>query len=646
LNSSPKSQDAPPLITEARIKAMPPQLINQIAAGEIIERPASVLKELIENALDAGATRLEFTAESGGVKRLLVADNGGGILKQDLALALSRHATSKIDSLDDLETVATLGFRGEALASIASVGRLTLRSRAQGEDTGWEIRSEGDDQISEPVPVAMQVGTWIEVRDLFYNTPARRKFLRTEQTELNQLDQTLRRMAMSRFNVKFEFTHNGRVRRHLEDATMEPLKRIATVMGDEFVANSVPLDATSGAMHLSGWLGLPAFSRAQRDMQYFFLNGRLIRDPTVSHAIRRAYQDVLFHGRQPAYVVYLELDPARVDVNVHPTKHEVRFRDSRDVHGFIQKVVAEVVGASVGESPSLSSSYVRPVVASESNLGRTDNMPEQASVFTVNTYSPLQSAGQSPRQFFNTQPNSAATTEQSTQFYRDLHANASVLPAEISEPPASGVEANTDDMPPLGFAIAQLHGIYILAQNSQGMVVVDMHAAHERITYESLKQQYDASADASGDQMAANQPLIVPVSLVVSEREISAWKENQALFPKLGLEIDQLDATGLVVRSVPKLLLNADIAQLLRDVLSDLVDAGNSDRIEQTINETLSSMACHGSVRANRKLTIEEMNGLLREMERTERSGQCNHGRPTWIQLNLQELDRWFKRGQ
>jgi len=646
LNSSPKSQDAPPLITEARIKAMPPQLINQIAAGEIIERPASVLKELIENALDAGATRLEVTAESGGVKRLLVADNGGGILKQDLALALSRHATSKIDSLDDLETVATLGFRGEALASIASVGRLTLRSRAQGEDTGWEIRSEGDDQISEPVPVAMQVGTWIEVRDLFYNTPARRKFLRTEQTELNQLDQTLRRMAMSRFNVKFEFTHNGRVRRHLEDATMEPLKRIATVMGDEFVANSVPLDATSGAMHLSGWLGLPAFSRAQRDMQYFFLNGRLIRDPTVSHAIRRAYQDVLFHGRQPAYVVYLELDPARVDVNVHPTKHEVRFRDSRDVHGFIQKVVAEVVGASVGESPSLSSSYVRPVVASESNLGRTDNMPEQASVFTVNTYSPLQSAGQSPRQFFNTQPNSAATTEQSTQFYRDLHANASVLPAEISEPPASGVEANTDDMPPLGFAIAQLHGIYILAQNSQGMVVVDMHAAHERITYESLKQQYDASADASGDQMAANQPLIVPVSLVVSEREISAWEENQALFPKLGLEIDQLDATGLVVRSVPKLLLNADIAQLLRDVLSDLVDAGNSDRIEQTINETLSSMACHGSVRANRKLTIEEMNGLLREMERTERSGQCNHGRPTWIQLNLQELDRWFKRGQ
>ncbi|MBT5560534.1 MAG: DNA mismatch repair endonuclease MutL, partial [Proteobacteria bacterium] len=310
---------------------MPPQLINQIAAGEIIERPASVLKELIENALDAGATRLEVTAESGGVKRLLVADNGGGILKQDLALALSRHATSKIDSLDDLETVATLGFRGEALASIASVGRLTLRSRAQGEDTGWEIRSEGDDQISEPVPVAMQVGTWIEVRDLFYNTPARRKFLRTEQTELNQLDQTLRRMAMSRFNVKFEFTHNGRVRRHLEDATMEPLKRIATVMGDEFVANSVPLDATSGAMHLSGWLGLPAFSRAQRDMQYFFLNGRLIRDPTVSHAIRRAYQDVLFHGRQPAYVVYLELDPARVDVNVHPTKHEVRFRDSRDV---------------------------------------------------------------------------------------------------------------------------------------------------------------------------------------------------------------------------------------------------------------------------------------------------------------------------
>jgi DNA mismatch repair protein MutL len=624
---------------------MPPQLINQIAAGEIIQRPASVLKELIENALDAGATRLEVTAESGGVKRLLVVDNGGGILKQDLALALSRHATSKIDSLDDLETVATLGFRGEALASIASVGRLTLRSRAQGEDTGWEIRSEGDDQISDPLPVAMQVGTWIEVRDLFYNTPARRKFLRTEQTELNQLDQTLRRLAMSRFNVKFEFTHNGRVRHHLEDVTMEPLKRIATVMGDEFVVNSVLLDATSGAMHLSGWLGLPAFSRAQRDMQYFFLNGRLIRDPTVSHAIRRAYQDVLFHGRQPAYVVYLELDPARVDVNVHPTKHEVRFRDSRDVHGFIQKVVAEVVEASVGDSPSLSTSYVKPLVVSESSINQ---VPAQAPVFSANTYSPsIHSSGQlssppsSNTQFSSIQQTTGATTEQSTQFYRDLHGNLSALQEGVSEP-----DQIPDDMPPLGFAIAQLHGVYILAQNNHGMVVVDMHAAHERITYEGLKQQYDASSNAAVDQLSSSQPLIVPVSLVVSEREISIWEINQKLFPKLGLEIDQLGATGLVIRSVPKLLLNADIAQLLRDVLSDLIEAGNSDRIEQTINETLSSMACYGSVRANRKLTIEEMNGLLREMEHTERSGQCNHGRPTWIQLSLQELDRWFKRGQ
>ena len=624
---------------------MSPQLINQIAAGEIIERPASVLKELIENALDAGATRLQVTAESGGVKRLLLVDNGGGILKQDLALALSRHATSKIDSLDDLETVATLGFRGEALASIASVGRLTLRSRAQGEDTGWEIHSEGDDQISAPVPVAMQVGTWIEVRDLFYNTPARRKFLRTEQTELNQLDQTLRRLAMSRFNVKFEFTHNGRVRRHLEDVTMEPLKRIATVMGDEFVVNSVPLDATSGAMHLSGWLGLPAFSRAQRDMQYFFLNGRLIRDPTVSHAIRRAYQDVLFHGRQPAYVVYLELDPARVDVNVHPTKHEVRFRDSRDVHGFIQKVVAEVVGASVGHSPSLSTSYVKPVVVSETSINQ---VPAQASVFSANTYSPsIHSSGQSSSsqssntQFSGIQQTTGATAEQSNQFYRDLHANPSALPEGVSEP-----DQIPYDMPPLGFAIAQLHRVYILAQNNHGMVVVDMHAAHERITYEGLKQQYDASSDAAFDQLSSSQPLIVPVSLVISEREIAIWEANQKLFPKLGLEIDQLGATGLVIRSVPKLLLNADIAQLLRDVLSDLIEAGSSDRIEQTISETLSSMACYGSVRANRKLTIEEMNGLLREMEHTERSGQCNHGRPTWIQLSLQELDRWFKRGQ
>ena len=622
------------VITEPRIKAMPPQLINQIAAGEIIERPASVLKELIENALDAGATRIEVTAESGGVKRLLISDNGGGILKQDLALALARHATSKIDSLDDLETVATLGFRGEALASIASVGRLTLRSRARGEDSGWEIRSEGDDQISEAVPVAMPVGTWIEVRDLFYNTPARRKFLRIERTELNQLDQTLRRMAMSRFDVKFEFSHNGRVRRHLDDATTQPLKRIATVMGDEFVANSVPLDAAAGAMHLGGWLGLPAFSRAQRDMQYFFLNGRLIRDPTVSHAIKRAYQDVLFHGRQPAYVVYLELDPARVDVNVHPSKHEVRFRDSRDVHGFIQKAVAEVVEAGVGDNPSLSTSFVQPVVASRSNAGAS---PEQASVFGAGAYAAPGMPG--------------ASGAQSTQFYKDLHGgqpdHSGVVSDVIREPVLTGgVEAarSDSDMPPLGFAIAQLHGVYILAQNSNGMVVVDMHAAHERITYEELKQQYEAGVGANRE--VPRQPLMVPVSLVVSDREIATWESNKDLFPRLGLEVDQLDETGLVVRSVPKLLLNADIAQLVRDVLSDLVEAGSSGRLEQTINETLSSMACHGSVRANRKLTIEEMNGLLRDMERTERSGQCNHGRPTWIQLNLQEFDRWFKRGQ
>ena len=619
------------VITEPRIKAMPPQLINQIAAGEIIERPASVLKELIENALDAGATRIQVTAESGGVKRLLISDNGGGILKQDLALALARHATSKIDSLDDLETVATLGFRGEALASIASVGRLTLRSRAQGEDSGWEIRSEGDDQISDAVPVAMPVGTWIEVRDLFYNTPARRKFLRTEKTELNQLDQTLRRMAMSRFDVKFEFSHNGRVRRHLDDATTQPLKRIATVMGDEFVANSVPLDVAGGAMHLSGWLGLPAFSRAQRDMQYFFLNGRLIRDPN-RFARDKACISRCTVSRKTASLCGLfrvRSSTGRRECAPKQTRGAVSL-DSRDVHGFIQKAVAEVVEAGVGDNPSLSTSFVRPAVVRQSNAGAN---PEQASVFGAGAYAAPGKPG--------------ASSAQSTRFYKDLHGGRPDHSGVVREPDLTGgVEAasSDSDMPPLGFAVAQLHGVYILAQNSNGMVVVDMHAAHERITYEELKQQYEAGIGAN--QEAPSQPLIVPVSLVVSDREIAAWESNKDLFPKLGLEIDQLDETGLVVRSVPKLLLNADIAQLVRDVLSDLVEAGSSGRLEQTINETLASMACHGSVRANRKLTIEEMNGLLRDMERTERSGQCNHGRPTWIQLNLQEFDRWFKRGQ
>ncbi len=637
--------------TNNRIHALDARLVNQIAAGEIIERPASMLKELVENALDAGATNIDIEVDNAGVKRLKITDNGHGILRQDLAMALSRHATSKIENLTDLEQIATLGFRGEALPSIASVTRMTIKSREQNSEQAWMVSSDGNNTTSEPEPVAHPVGTTIETRDLFYNTPARRKFLRTDNTEFKHVDQIVRRMALSRFDVSFKLSHNGRTVLHLPSVKADDARRVKMVCGDNVPDNSIYFEEQRESMRLSGWAGLPSFSRSQADMQYFFLNGRLIRDKTIVHAIRLGYQDVLFHGRHPVYVLYLEMDPAGVDVNVHPTKHEVRFRDSRSVHGFVFRALQRQVGASAGEAGSLTvdaeqgAAVPRPVSPSnqQSVAQVTPQITQQSPLDyqhnTANTSAyqstPRLSQAQVREQIsgyqtisdsvFRPSPISGGLTDKAQYSQRDLS-----KPENTEE---------HDGIPALGYALAQLKGIYILAENAQGLVLVDMHAAHERITYERLKS-------AHSNTEVRQQPLLVPVTIHVSDTEIMAWKNQQNLFLELGLEVEQMDETVLVVRSVPDMLINADVSQLVRDVLADLVAHEHSSRIEETIHEILSSMACHGSVRANRLLSIAEMNALLRDMEATERSGQCNHGRPTWVQMSLSQLDGWFKRGQ
>jgi DNA mismatch repair protein MutL len=628
-------------VTKRRIHALDPRLINQIAAGEIIERPASMLKELIENALDAGATIIDIEIENAGVKRLKITDNGHGILQLDLAMALSRHATSKIENLTDLEQIATLGFRGEALPSIASVTRMTIKSREINSDQAWMVSSDGNNKTTEPQPVAHPIGTSIETRDLFYNTPARRKFLKTDNTEFKHLDQVVRRMALSRFDVAFKLQHNGRVVLHLPSVPADDARRLKMVCGDNVAENSVYFDEQRDGMRLSGWAGLPSFSRSQADMQYFFLNGRLIRDKTMVHAVRLGYRDVLFHGRHPIYVLYLEMDPAGVDVNVHPTKHEVRFRESRSVHGFVFRSIQRYVGASAGEVGSLQvdaehgAATPRPI-----NPNSVSNGLSQ-----INQQSPIR---YDDNRYQRGERLTADQVRDQIGGYQQI--SESAFRADISRPLSSdhlnvalttktGDHSSRSVIPPMGYALAQLKGIYILAENEQGLIMVDMHAAHERITYERLKSAMDST-------VIAQQPLLVPVTIQVSETEMMAWEQQQDFFDTLGLEVEQLDAQILVVRAVPDVLVNSDVSQLVRDVLSDLVATEHSNRIEETMHEVLSSMACHGSVRANRLLSIAEMNALLRDMEATERSGQCNHGRPTWVQMSLSQLDGWFKRGQ
>ncbi len=616
----------------SKIHILSSRLANQIAAGEVVERPASVVKEVLENSLDAGATRVDVDVEAGGSKLIRIRDNGAGMPPDDLPLALARHATSKIASLEDLEQVGSLGFRGEALASIGSVSRLTLTSNAS--DSGSEGSSavcEGRDMAVQVKPASHPQGTTVEVRDLFFNTPARRKFMRTEKTEFNHLEEVVKRLALSRFDVAFSLRHNGKVLHNLKpgDSVAERQRRVATVCGPAFMEQAIYIESDRPALKLWGWVGLPTFSRSQADLQYFFVNGRVIRDKLVAHAVKQAYRDVLYHGRHPAFVLYLELDPAQVDVNVHPTKHEVRFRDGREVHNFIfsslHRALADVRPADQLPEHVLATGDGQVINTETGEIseqgGLTWGAPQAGAVADTARF-PATAAPYYP----------GAGTPSGSQSAAQIAAYGQVHPA-LPE------QSTEEDIPPLGYALAQLKGIYILAENAHGLVVVDMHAAHERITYERLKTARDAEGIRS-------QPLLVPQSVAVSQREVQVAAEHTELFQRLGLAVDVGGEEALVIRQIPVNLRDSDVELLLRDVLADLIEFGSSERIESHLDEILSTMACHGSVRANRRLTIPEMNALLRDMEETERSGQCNHGRPTWTQMSLDELDKLFLRGR
>ncbi len=624
-----------------RINRLSQRLANQIAAGEVVERPASVIKEVLENSLDAGATRLDIDVEQGGIKLMRVRDNGGGIYRDDLALALSRHATSKIADLDDLENIASLGFRGEALASISSVSRLSLLSKALDEDdsAGWKVETEGQGMEARVEPVAHPQGTTVEVRDLFFNTPARKKFLKTEKTEFSRIEEVVKRMALSRFDVQFTLQHNQRVIHQLRAAAseVEIQRRVSLVCGPAFVENSVYVDVEGAGLRLWGWVSLPTFSRSQADLQYFYVNGRIIRDKLVTHAVKQAYRDVLFHGRHPAYVLYLELTPSAVDVNVHPTKHEVRFRDSRLVHDFLfsslHKALADV------RPDAQMAGQQRTQEAGMDYASDYGGAGPAASVFSSapGTVADYQGSPVSQGSLGLARDSAAGSG-----FGYSQRSNGGQLSgAQVQDQLAvlSALAADDAEVPPLGYAIAQLHGIYILAQNKEGLIIVDMHAAHERITYERMKIACD-------NEELKMQPLLVPLSIAVSQAEAECAEEQSAMLLSLGLEIERVAEESIVVRQVPSLLKDSNVEQLVRDVLSDVLEYGSSDRILAHQNELLSTMACHGSVRANRHLTIPEMNALLRDMEATERSGQCNHGRPTWVYQSLDELDKLFLRGQ
>ncbi len=600
-----------PVQTQRRqIFQLDDKLINQIAAGEVVERPASLLKELLENSIDGGSSRIEIQMERGGLKRILVKDNGIGIPKEQLALAMSRHATSKLTAIEDLFSVNTLGFRGEALPSIAAVSRLVMQSKVVEQESGYEISVQGGRSTSSPKPIAHPQGTTVEVEDLFYNTPARRKFLRTEKTELNYCDSVIRKIALSHFDVEIAFTHNGKPSLHVLPALNETQKdnRIAGICGKSFANQCIYFEDDVEVMSLRGWMGLPAFSRSQRDLQYFFVNGRPVSDNLVAHAVRRAYSDVLYHGRHPAFVLFFSIDPHLVDVNVHPAKSEVRFRESRSVHDYIYRTLHRTIAQLTPQS-------------SEVSLPTPQNVPVGLS----------QTGGYGSGA---AQQNIKMMVQEQVQAYQVMTQDADG--SRITQPADDQDDA---PVPPLGYAVAQLKGVYILAENKEGLIMVDMHAAHERITYESLKQQMQESRINS-------QPLLVPLQITVSHIEADAAVSYLTQFKGLGFEIDRMGEESIVIRSVPELLIRVDIDRLIRDVLSDLIEHGNSDRISDAQLEILSSVACHGSVRANRKLEIEEMNVLLRQMEVVERSGQCNHGRPTWMSVSLNEIDKWFMRGR
>jgi DNA mismatch repair protein MutL len=584
----------------ALIRALPDLLISQIAAGEVVERPASVLKELIENSLDAGATKIDVNLEEGGVRLIRIADDGCGIAPDELHLALARHATSKIASLDDLERVGSYGFRGEALASIAAVARVTLTSRQGTQPHAFRLRGEPG---ATPEPAALAGGTVIEVADLYCNTPARRKFLKTESTEFAHCDEVLRRMALAQPDVAFTLSHNGNAKRRLPSVDFS--HRVREILGAEFFPHARPIDVVAGPLRLFGLAALPAYSRSGRDEQYFFVNGRFVRDKLLMHAARQAYEDILHGARHPAYVLFLELDPAGVDVNVHPAKTEVRFRDARGIHQFVFHALQRALAVPLGAQA------IPP--ATTAATANTD--------YTTWQQSPL-SMPQRP----------SGVSEPAVRAYLDFaHA------ALHDSPPAS--EGAT---PKLGYAIGQVHGVYVLAQNTEGLVLVDMHAAHERILYEKLKNS--VSDDTSGTLIT--QTLLVPLVLSASEAEMATAHEHAATLQALGLDINPAGLRQLTVRSLPALLTGGQPLDLVHAVLRELAEHPASRVMEARRNELLATMACHGAVRAHRILTLPEMNALLRDMEATDRADQCNHGRPTWVQLAMTDLDRLFMRGR
>lgn len=584
------------------IRALPELLVSQIAAGEVVDRPASALKELLENSLDAGATEVTVQLSEGGIRQIRVVDNGAGIARDDLPLALAAHATSKIRSLEDLQCVASLGFRGEALASIAAVSHLSVASRAASSARAWKVQASGD-VICAPEPAAVTTGSVVEALDLYFNTPARRKFLRSPQTEYAHSEEIFKRLALSRPDVRFVLTHNGRPQWHLPSAAAD--QRARAVLGEDFASASIAVHANSGGLRLHGLAAQPAYSRSSRDAQYFFVNGRFVRDKVLAHAVRQAYHDVLHHERHCAYVLFLELDPALVDANVHPTKIEVRFRESQAVHQFVFHALHKALSATrAGAGAGRASASASPAFRSDNTLSR--------------------------------QPGIGLPANEPVSFYGTLFGDSR---ASATLPQRAPTALAQDETHPLGFALAQLSGVYILAQNENGLVVVDMHAAHERIVYEKLKTALDGEG-------IPTQQLLIPATFAASALEVATAEENPATLGRLGFELAAIAPNALAVRAVPMSLVQADATLLARDVLAEIAEFGGSRVIAERQNELLSTMACHAAVRANRVLSLAEMNALLREMEATERSDQCNHGRPTWFQVTLGDLDRMFMRGQ
>ena len=608
---------------ERVIRPLPDQLISQIAAGEVIERPSAVVKELLENALDAGATQITIRLEAGGVKRISITDNGCGIPPEQMPLSLARHATSKIASLTDLENVNTLGFRGEALASIASVSQLTLTSRSEAQAHAWQISGHASDKVT---PASGAQGTAIDVQDLYFNTPARRKFLKTEPTEFGHCAEVVRRIALARPDVRFTLNHNGKTVDHWQESSLA--QRSAQILGDEFAQARLPLDEAAGPLTLQGFVGLPTAARSRADAQYFYVNGRFVRDKLLTHAVRSAYQDVLHGDRFPSYVLRLDLDPSLVDVNVHPSKIEVRFRDSRAVHQFVfhavSRVLARTSATAQGTAPA-------PMPAASGAMPWIQNQPRQTS------FGVAQNTFRYGEMFRYTGSSAAGSAPDA---YPPYPSSLSALSGLSNTSAATSITADTDaEEFPLGFALAQLHGVFVLAQNRAGLVLVDMHAAHERILYEQFKQ-------ALQSESVQLQPLLIPVTLIADPVEIGTVEENGEVLAALGFDMAVLSPTTLAVRAIPALLANSDAQALARDILRDVREYGGSHVLTERRNELLGTLACHTAVRANRQLSIPEMNALLRQMEATDRADQCNHGRPTWVQLALSDLDKLFLRGQ